>query len=203
MIQAIVFDIGGVILRTEDASFRKALGKKYGVQRRELEDLVFNSNSAQASTIGEVSEESIWQDVAEKLSLPPDTIEDFKDAFWAGDRLDHELVNFLKDIRHEYTTALLSNAWKGIRSQLEEKYGIKEGQTVDYIIISSECGVAKPDSEIYHILANTLGCEFQEILFVDDFIENVIAARQLGIHAIHFQPGMDLISKIRQRLNQN
>jgi len=203
MIKAIVFDIGGVILRTEDPSIRKELSQKYGLQREELEDRVFNSSAAQASTIGQVREEAVWQNIAEKLDLPPEAIEDFKDSFWAGDRLDQDLVDFLQNSRREYATALLSNAWDGIRSQLEEKYGIKEGQTVDHILISSELGVAKPDPKIYRILADILLCEFQEILFVDDFIENVIAARELGIQAIHYQSGMNLISKINHRLNQN
>jgi FMN phosphatase YigB (HAD superfamily) len=35
---------------------------------------------------------------------------------------------------------------------------------------------------------------------VDDFIENVEAAKALGIQAIHYQPGMDLVNQIKSRL---
>lgn len=203
MIQAIVFDIGGVLLRTEDHTSRQNLAENHGLQPAELERLVFDSRPARASTIGEVHEAAIWQHVATELALSPDLIDDFRQAFWVGDQLDRQLIQFLQACRPEYTTALLSNAWEGIRAQLAEKYGIKEGETVDHILFSSELGVAKPDPKIYQILADTIDCDFEEILFVDDFIENVNAARKLGIHAIHFQSGMDLISTIRNFLNLN
>jgi hypothetical protein len=47
MIEAIVLDIGGVILRTSDRSGRHALDKKYGLPPGGTEDLVFNSQPAQ------------------------------------------------------------------------------------------------------------------------------------------------------------
>ena len=97
-------------------------------------------------------------------------------------------------------TALLSNAWKGFRKLICDEYDIIEGQTVDHILLSSELGVAKPDPKIYKILANTINCGYDEIVFVDDFIENVEAAKILGIRAIHFQVGMNLINEIKSFL---
>lgn len=203
MIRAIVFDIGGVLLRTENPTFRQELANKYDLQPSELERLVFDSKVASASTIGQTSEDAVWRNVAKKLALSPQTLEKLKIAFWAGDQLDQDLIQFLKACRPEYTTALLSNAWKGAGAQLAEKYGIKEGETVDHILISSELGVAKPDPQIYKILAETVNCQFNEILFVDDFIENILAAKDLGICAIHYQPGLKLIPKIKELLNLN
>jgi glucose-1-phosphatase len=203
MIHAIVFDIGGVLICTEDHASREQLEKMYGLQPGEVEQMVFNSKAAQASTIGLMSEEAVWQNVANKLNLSPCERKEFQSAFWAGDKLDQDLINFLKDCQNKYTTALLSNAWEGARTQLAEKYGIKEGKTVDQILFSSELGVAKPDPKIYQILVERMNCNFNELLFVDDFIENIIAAKKLGIIAIHYQPGMDLILKIRNMLNLN
>jgi epoxide hydrolase-like predicted phosphatase len=203
MIRAIVFDIGGVLLRTEDRTFRQELANKYSLQASALESLVFDSKAASASTIGQVSEAAVWRNVAKNLAISPQALEKFKISFWAGDQLDRDLIMFLKAIRPKYTTALLSNAWKGARAQLAEKCGIKEGETVDHILISSELGVAKPDPQIYEILAETVNCQFNEIIFVDDFIENIIAAKDLGIWAIHYQPGEKLIPKIEGILNLN
>ncbi len=202
MIRAVVFDIGGVLLRTEDPSIRQRLGDKFGLQTGELENLVFNSQPALASTIGQVTEKAIWEYVARELNLSPEKTALLKEAFWAGDQVDQTLLKFLQKCREEYITALLSNAWVGARSFLAEEYGITEGETVDRILFSSELGVAKPDPLIYQLLAKTLNCNYGEILFVDDFIENVKAARQLGIHAIHYHHGLNLISKVSQKLNQ-
>jgi len=201
-IKAIVFDIGGVLLRTECNSYRQKLEEKYDLRPGEVGSLVFGSKEAQASTIGLTDQESIWHAVAVKLSLSEEALADFTRLFWEGDKLDAELISFLQDCRPAFKTALLSNAWMGFRQTIAEAYGIIEGVTVDRILFSSELGVAKPDPRIYKILANTINCGYHEILFVDDFIENITAARVLGINTIHYQSGMDLINEIESFLNK-
>ena len=203
MIKAIVFDIGGVLLRTEDLSGRLDLQKNYSLPDGEVESLVFDSKPARLSTIGKVPLSAVWENVAKKLDLSQEEMASFRKAFWSGDRLDVELVNFLRSCRPEYKTALLSNAWEGSREHFESMYGLIEGEMVDQVLISAELGVAKPDYRIYDILRKRLDCEFQEIVFVDDFIRNIEAARQLGIKAIHFQTGLNVINQIKSMLESN
>jgi len=201
MISAIVFDIGGVLLRTEDYSGRRALEEKYALEPGEVDRLVFNSQLADSSTIGKINEDVVWNAIAEKLALSSQALYDFKAAFWSGDRLDQGLIQFLQDCREDYITALLSNAWKNARETLASKYGIVEGKTVDHILLSSELGVAKPDPKIFQILAATLACEFHQILFVDDFAENIAAAQNLGIQVILYEPGMALLPVLEEVLH--
>ncbi len=201
-IKSIVFDIGGVLLRSEDESGRIKLGEKYNLQPGWVEKLVFNSPAAQASSIGLVETDAIWQNVAEYLSLTKSALKEFIYQFWQGDRIDYNLIKFLQNCRQKFKTALLTNAWMGARSDLLERYAIIEGETVDHILISSEIGIAKPDPRIYQLLGEVLECHLHEILFVDDFIENILAAEELGIHAIHFQVGMELINEIESRINK-
>jgi glucose-1-phosphatase len=202
MIRAIVLDIGGVLLRTEDPSHRKELEERYDLPPGGADTLVFSSKAAQDSTIGLVNREAIWQNVSKKLSLSSEALENFKAAFWQGDQIDQDLITFLQACRPKYSTALLSNAWENTRQTLADTYNICEGQTVDHILISSELGVAKPDKQIYHILKVKIGCGYSEILFVDDFIENIAAANALNIDTIHYKPGIDLINTIKLKLDQ-
>jgi len=203
MIKAIVFDIGGVLIRTEDQTGRQMLEEKYQLPSGGADDLVFNSPPAVESTVGLVEREMIWQHVAEQLSLTPHELKAFKVAFWGGDQIDRKLLEHLESLKKTHITALLSNAWMNTRQYLADQFQIIEGTTVDYILISSELGTAKPDKKVYHILAETLQCNFDQILFVDDFIENIQAAQELGIKTIHYQPGMDLIRQIKSMLNQD
>jgi len=202
MIKAIVLDIGGVLLRTEDRTSREQLEQKYDLPAGGSDKIVFDSDVAMESTLGNTGPELIWKNVADNLALSPEGLDAFKRSFWAGDRVDQELIHFLQECRVDYIVALLSNAWLNFRTVLAENYQIKEGQTVDKIFISSELGIAKPNKRIYEILAEKLNCEMNEILFVDDFIENIKAAKKLGIHTIHYKPGMDLINEIKSRLDQ-
>lgn len=202
MIVAIVFDVGGVLVRTEDSTKRRRLEEKFGLPQNSVEKLVFHSKLAQDSTIGLIDPQEIWQDIAKNLDLNPKELQAFIQDFWAGDQLDLDLIDYLKGCRPKYKTALLSNAWKDTRQALAEHYGIIKDETVDHIIISSEQGVAKPDNEIYGILREKMNCDFEQILFIDDFLENIQAAKKLGIQTIHYEPEMDLINKIELILNK-
>ncbi|MFU8825906.1 MAG: HAD family hydrolase [Brevefilum sp.] len=202
MIKAIVLDIGGVVLRTEDKTGRRVLEQTYGLLPGGVDALVFKSQAAAESTLGKTSLENIWQHVANELSLSNDELIAFQRAFWQGDQIDQNLVQFLQTLRTRYTTAFLTNAWVNARDALETQYCIVEGETVDHLLISSELGVAKPDPKIYDILSETINARFEQIIFVDDFIENIEAASALGLHTIHYQPGMDLIAHIQNRLDQ-
>jgi putative hydrolase of the HAD superfamily len=202
-IKSLVFDIGGVLIRSEDRTGREKLEAKYGLPPGEVDKLVFRSEQAQASSIGKTEQAAIWKSIASKLSLSQKELDEFQRLFWAGDRLNHALYQFIQKSRSRYTTALLSNAWLDYRRVLEEEFDIVEGRTVDFILISSELGIAKPDPRIYSILANTVQCKYDEILFVDDFVENIEAAQSLGICTIHYQPEMNLINEIKSRLDTN
>lgn len=202
MINALVLDFGGVIVRTEDHKSRRELEKKFELPEGGAHELVFYSSIADDATVGMADPDEIWEHVASELSLTADQLDQFKQSFWAGDNMDEELIQFLKSCRPEYKTAILSNAWKNLREVLADSFNIVEGQTVDRILISAELGVAKPDPQIYKILADSLDCEYQEILFVDDFIENIQTAKSLGIKTIHYQPGLDLINEIKSKLER-
>ncbi|MDF1519962.1 MAG: HAD-IA family hydrolase [Brevefilum sp.] len=195
-----MLDFGGVIIRTEDHTGRRELEKKYGLPEGSIHNLVFESVVSQSASVGETDASKIWNFIADELSLSDDELNQFKGKFWAGDYIDHELIEFMKSCRPNYKTAILSNAWNNLRSTLDEAYNIKEGETVDHILVSAELGVVKPDPKIYQILAETIDCDFNGILFVDDYIENIEGANSLGIQTIHYRPGLDLINEIKSRL---
>jgi HAD superfamily hydrolase (TIGR01509 family) len=202
IINAIVLDIGGVVLRTEDRSGRQALEEKYGLPPGGVDALVFGSQAAAESSIGKLGPEKIWQNVADTLSLSPDALSDFQKIFWQGDQIDQELISFLESLRSKYVTAFLTNAWLDTRQILANHFAIVEGKTIDHLLISSELGMVKPDPCIFQRLSETINTQFDDILFVDDFIENIAAAAALGIHTIHYKAGMDLIAQIKHRVNQ-
>jgi HAD superfamily hydrolase (TIGR01509 family) len=62
----------------------------------------------------------------------------------------------------------------------------------DHAVISGHVGAAKPDPRIFQILFEQVGKRPQELVFVDDSLDNVEAARALGMPAIHFHRGIDL-----------
>jgi 2-haloacid dehalogenase len=66
----------------------------------------------------------------------------------------------------------------------------------DDAVISGHVGVVKPDRRIFEILFERVGRRPEELVFVDDSLKNIEAARALGMPAIHFRPDVDLKSEL-------
>ena len=60
-------------------------------------------------------------------------------------------------------------------------------QMFDDKIISGHVGLAKPDTKIYQLAIDKFNLVPEKSLFIDDKIENVNGAKQLGIHTIHLE----------------
>ncbi len=185
MIKTVIFDLGGVLVRTENKLPRQKLAEKHGMSYRELSDLVYRTKSANLAMLGKVPAGDHQQTILKNLNLPLDSFSAFEDEFWGGDRLDSHLVDFIQGLRGEYRTVLLSNAWDNLRKLLEGLWKI-DG-VFDEIFISAEMGLAKPDPAIYKVVIDSLGQDPSELIFVDDFVENIKAARESGLNAIHFR----------------
>ena len=54
-------------------------------------------------------------------------------------------------------------------------------------LVSGEEGITKPHTAIYQLLIDRFGIEPARTIYVDDNLRNVIPARDLGFHGIHFQ----------------
>ena len=195
MLRAVVFDFGGVLVRTEDHTGRRRWEARLGLGERELDRLVFDSGVAIRATVGDVPESAIWEDVAMTLKLAADQVDVLRRDFWAGDKLDPDLVAVLASLRPHYKTAILSNAWSSGRETIARVYGLD--QAVDTIIISAEEGLAKPDPRLFQRVAERLGVKAEEAVLVDDYLPNVDGARAAGWQAIHFRPGLDVRAELK------
>ena len=60
----------------------------------------------------------------------------------------------------------------------------------DGTVVSGDEGLIKPDPAIYQLLMERHAITPSRAVFIDDKLENVEAARKLGLHGIHFvEPG--------------
>jgi epoxide hydrolase-like predicted phosphatase len=186
MIRAIIFDVGGVLFRTEDHSHRRLLEKKLGLAHGEVEEIVFNSDMGQKAQRGEISDDALWAWVGDRLELGGQ-LDDFKNDFWAGDVLDEKLIAFIRSLKPVYQTAVISNATDWLDNLLTN-LGIADA--FDVIIGSAQERIMKPDPAIYKRTLDALGRRAEETVFIDDFQINVDGARALGMEAILYRPGM-------------
>jgi len=184
-IQAVFWDLGGVIIRTEDRTPRAAWEARLGLPPRELDQIVFAGEMGRKAAVGQAGAADVWTWVAERLGLDPEQRENLRKDFWRGEVLDLELVGYIRGLRANYRTGLISNAWPEIRQEIENEWRIADA--FDKLIISAEVGLAKPDPRIYRLALEGLGVEASHAIFVDDFLENLEAASALGMHPVHFK----------------
>jgi HAD superfamily hydrolase (TIGR01509 family) len=183
-IRAAIFDYGGVLMRTVNPTPRHELGQRLGLPSGGVDELVFESPLWDAAQLGRVSSVEFWTHAARRLGLGAEEMAEFRQTFWAGDRLDEDLLALVDHLRGSgYRTALLSNAPADLR-QLVERSGVAD--VFDVVVVSGCEGVVKPDPEIFERTLARLGVSAQEAIFVDDDRVNVAAARSVGLEAVRF-----------------
>lgn len=199
-IDNIFIDFGGVIVRTEDRLPRTRAAEKLGLTTRELEKIIFESESSLRASIGEIPEEAHWQAVAATLKVDRAEVKRIVDEFFAGDKVDETLLSFLRSQRQDRKVALISNAWSGLRGYITGK-GFSD--VFDQMIISAEIGVMKPDARIYKLALEEVGAKAEESVFIDDVLENVEGACSVGMVGIHFIQLEEALKKLKYILNHH
>ena len=198
-IKAIIFDLGGVLLRTADFSPRDSLANRLGMSRHELEGFIFGGESGDQAQKGEITVQEHWQVLRNRINCSPEDFQALLDQFFSQDELDLELVGYVRTLHKRYKTALLSNAWDDLRQVIAQKWHFEDA--FDHIIISAEVKLAKPDPRIFELALERLVVEAGEAIFVDDFPANVDAANTLGLHGIRFRTSIQMRSEIDRLLN--
>jgi HAD superfamily hydrolase (TIGR01509 family) len=90
-------------------------------------------------------------------------------------------VELVRRLRPRYKLSVLSNADMSLRGRLERD-GIHA--LFDDVVVSAEVGMAKPDPAIFRLAVERLGLTPAECVFVDDWDQNVAAARDVGMRGV-------------------
>lgn len=184
-IKTVIFDVGGVLLRTEDRRPRTMLADAFGMTYEALENLVFNGKRGHAAQRGDIRAAEQWEFVRETLQLKADEVESVRNTFFSGDVLDRDLVDFVRSLKPDFQTAIITNAFDDARPALTDRFNL--GEVFDPIIVSAEEGMMKPDPRIYRIALERCGVAAAEAVFVDDFPHNIKGAQEVGMHTVWFR----------------
>lgn len=199
MVKAIIFDFGGVLLRTGDFTPRERLAADLNMSRHELEEFIFGGESGDKAQRGEISVQQHWEHLRSQLGNTPQEFTSLLERFFSEDKLDEELVDYVRELHKNYKTALLSNSWSDLREKIAQMWHIEDA--FDTMIISGEVGVAKPDPIIFRLTLEKLGVEANQAIFVDDFQRNIDTAREIGMQAIRFQTAQQVRADLGLRLD--
>jgi epoxide hydrolase-like predicted phosphatase len=182
-IRAVIFDIGGVLVRTDDVTAQRRWEARLGLPEGRLGEIVYRNPVSQRATVGDATTEEVWAEVGRQLGLSPAELEALQEDFWAGSAWDAELLAFIRSLRPRFKTGTISDAWLDARETIVEYVN---SDLFDVSVFSAEEGLRKPDPEIYRRALSRLGVAPQEAIYVDDRPPNVEGASRIGMQAIQF-----------------
>lgn len=184
-IKNVVFDVGNVLVRWNPMEIvRLTFGDSDEVE--ELATSIFQNKLWLSLNKGEMSERT--------------AIEQFQNHFNFNEEVAEQLFYYVKNTQILLfgTSQLLNN----VKTAGYKVYALTDNVTeiVDYLkekydfwhlfdgtIVSAEVGCLKPHSEIFSHLLNQYEIQAFESVFIDDVIQNIEGAQQLGFSTVHFK----------------
>ena len=185
MIKNIVFDFGGVLVDWNPRYFYRNIFQT----EEEMEYFLTNVCTPEWNT--RTDSEMTFAEAIEMLVPKFPQYEREIRLYWDGwlDMLHaeiHESILMKESLRADgYKLYGLTNWSAETMPRAMTKFGFMKG--LDGMIVSGEEGIKKPDEKIFRLLLERYNLRPEETVFFDDHIENVIAAREIGIHGIHFK----------------
>jgi putative hydrolase of the HAD superfamily len=197
-LRAVVFDYGMVLSGPPHPAAHEELKRITGLSHEEFERLYWVDRHAYDR--GDLTGLNFWRKLVSdaNLNLAPARIAELNqwDArMWTT--TNEKTLAWHRQLKQRgLKTGILSNMGDSVLESIQVNFSWIED--FDVLIWSYQHRMAKPQPEIYHLLLDKLGTIPEETLFLDDKIENIQAARHLGICALQFstvdQLREDLIS---------
>ncbi len=195
-ITTILLDVGGVLARTKSTSARKPWEKKLHLLPRQLTREISKIQPAKEATVGLVTAEKIWQNVAEKYSINTTDLAQLRIDYFKGEKLNKEFYTYIQKLHKNYKIVLFTNAWDDAREIYTSKYHLDK--ICDQMIISAEEGLRKPNKKFYYRAIELLNVKPQEVIYVDDRMENIKVGKQIGFNSILFNYTGHVIDQINK-----
>lgn len=191
-VKNIIFDLGGVLINIDYKATENAF-KNAGI--RNFDELF---SQAKQTRLFDNLEKGLVDEVTFKdglrllsnVNLSDKAIDDAWSAMLLN--FPKHRVDLLQKVRNNYKTFLLSNTNElhipVFENLIEKEYGIADFSSLfDKLYYSCRVRMRKPDKEIFELVIQENNINPQETLFIDDSIQHVQGAQNVGLNAVHLQ----------------
>lgn len=196
-IDALIFDLGGVILDLckdgkEGINGSNAMSILFGISLGEADD-IWNKNK-NGILVGSENPEQFIERIKKHLGDNRNTLEILNQWNFLGQKTDsiinYELLSKIQKWRESYKVYALSDAFDvaqrdNVTNDLRHRF--------DGFFLSYEQGYVKPSIESYENLLSKTGQVAKNCIFVDDIEINVEGAKKAGMKAVQFTSNSKLL----------
>lgn len=189
-IRAVVFDLYGVLGLNgwQDFKTRHFEGR--------WDDWEPIRRLGQRLDAGETSEDEFVQAIVDATGESPDTVR----YQFAHTQPNDTLLAYIRDeLKPAYKIGLLSNAGSDVLAGI---FGAAQRSLFDAVVMSVSVGRTKPDPFMFRLIAEKLGLETDEIVFVDDQERHLAPATAAGMRPLHYSSAEQTIAELKRLLER-
>ncbi|MBM3234452.1 HAD-IA family hydrolase [Candidatus Pacearchaeota archaeon] len=195
-IKAVIFDIGGVLCREESKKHYQKLARtfKFNLEKfkKAREKYIWQALKRK--------KKDFWYEIklAEEMKInPPKFIKKWQAIRSKQIILKKSSKKMLVNLSKNYFLGTLTNVSHG-HDVLREKRKIYKYFKIN--LKSCDLAMIKPSIKMFGLLLKKLKKEkiiSKEVVFIDDFKENLIPAKKLGMHTILFKNNNQLVHDLK------
>ncbi len=194
MIDAVLFDLGQVVVRFDNRLFFERIAGFTDRSAAEIRAAVHENEELLCRfDTGRIPPEEFYARAAEALDLDLG-FGDFFDAYNDVFTLIEPTIDLARRLKPGRKLLLVSNTDVMRYSHIESSF--PELGIFDDAVLSFRVGRMKPDPEIYLEALRRAGTTAERALFIDDLPENVAGAERLGIAGVRFVSAVALAADL-------
>ncbi len=197
MIKAILFDADGVILVGK--KFSEYLKNNFGISEKDRSS--FFDGRFKIALVGKQDLKEIIYPYLKDWGWDR-SVDDFLDLWFKSEHIiDMRLIDYIQKIRKKGIRCYLATNQENHRIKYM-KEEMEFDKLFDKVYSSSHVGYMKPDLKFFEkILGDLKNLQRKEILFWDDSLKHVEAAKKIGINAELYTSFENCLSKMATYLN--
>ncbi len=182
-IRAILFDMGNVLLFFNAKISSRAFSEATGLSEEEIWELFFVSELEQRYTRGEISSRDFYEQVSQRF--PKKINYETFGRLWNDIFTENlEMDELLEQLKKHCPLYLISNTNDLHFEYIKKQFGLMKHFTGFFP--SHQVGHRKPNPAMFQHVLKEIKLKPEETVFIDDIIEFVDSAKQLGMNAIQF-----------------
>jgi putative hydrolase of the HAD superfamily len=183
-IDAVIFDLGNVLITVDEARAMERMAARTGKTRQQIEQYLVGTPHALELALGKLSKKQFFRSVAKDLGFDG-TYDEFALIWSDVFTLIEPMIALAESLKTRVPRLVLSNTNAIHMDYIFQHYTFLND--FDAHVFSHEVGLLKPDAAIYEYALKKYGLAAERTVFLDDLSANVEGARRVGMQAIHYQ----------------
>ena len=182
VITTVVFDMDGVLCRYRIERRLALLASWSGRSPDAIHAAIWGSGFEDEAERGGLSADDYLRGFGERLGYPLSAAQ-WVEARRVAMEPDLAVLALARQLSADHSVGMFTNNPLLLKRHIAEVFPAVPALFGTRAVFSAELGRSKPDPEAFHRLATRLECASDEILYFDDDVTYVAAAREAGLSA--------------------